>query len=176
MLAKMQAGFRPREERITVLIPSRMRLGASWVDVVIHNVSSRGFMAGCDTPPEPGAYIEVRRGTIVLVGRVRWGKGRFFGVQTQDRISIKALIDEPRHASRPVKTDEHQAQERRAETRMMHEARMARRVERSRAFSSAFQYAIMGLAGLAAAGLGASFVYDSLVKPTATLSRALDVK
>ena len=53
---------------------------------------------------------------------------------------------------------------------------MARRVERSRAFSSAFQYAIMGLAGLAAAGLGASFVYDSLSKPTTTLSRALEVK
>ena len=65
MLAALQTGFRPREERITVLIPSRMRVESQWCDVVIHNVSSRGLMAGCDTPPAVGSYVEIRRGTIV---------------------------------------------------------------------------------------------------------------
>ncbi|RZM26822.1 MAG: PilZ domain-containing protein, partial [Sphingomonas sp.] len=70
----MQTGFRPREERITVLIPSRMRLESQWHDLVIHNVSSRGLMAGCDSPPAVGSYVEIRRGTIVIVGRVQWTK------------------------------------------------------------------------------------------------------
>ncbi|MEH3048214.1 PilZ domain-containing protein [Sphingomonas adhaesiva] len=176
MLAKLQTGFRPREERITVLIPSRMRVGSAWTDVVIHNVSSRGLMGGCDTPPAPGSYIEVRRGTIVIVGRVMWGKGRFFGVRTQDRISVKALIDEPRLAGRPQPKAQDAGTERRAENRLAHEARMARSVERSRAFSSMFQYVGIVLTIIAAVGLGGSIIYGALTEKVATVTQALEVK
>ncbi len=176
MLAKLQTGFRPREERITVLIPSRMRVGSAWTDVVIHNVSSRGLMGGSDTPPAPGSYIEVRRGTIVIVGRVMWGKGRFFGVRTQDRISVKALIDEPRLASRPQPAKEDSKGDRRAENRLAHEARMARSVERSRAFSSMFQYVGIVLTIIAAVGLGGSILYGALTEKVTTVTQALQGK
>jgi len=178
VLAKLQTGFRPREERITVLIPSRMRVGSAWTDVVIHNVSSRGLMGGSDMPPAPGSYIEIRRGTIVIVGRVMWGKGRFFGVRTQDRISVKALIDEPRLAGRPQTPAQKQdaGNERRAENRLAHEARMARGVERSRAFSSMFQYVGIVLTIIAAVGLGGSIIYGALIDRVAVVTQALEGK
>lgn len=173
MLAKLQTGFRPREERITVLIPSRMRVGSAWADVVIHNVSSRGLMGGSDSPPAPGSYIEIRRGTIVIVGRVMWGKGRFFGVRTQDRISVKSLIDEPRLASRPQAKKDDAKGDRRAENRLAHEARMARSVERSRAFASMFQYLAIVATIIAAVGLGGSILYGALNDQVAVVSEAL---
>jgi len=173
VLAKMPMGFKPREERITVLIPSRMRVGAAWMDVIIHNVSSRGLMAGCDSPPVPGNYIEVRRGTIVIVGRVMWSKGRFFGVRTQDRLTVSTLVSEPRLAQRPKQDSDRQVAERRADVRLVHEAQMARRLERSRAFASIFQFVIIALAVVAVAFLGASTLYGVLSAPAHTLNRAL---
>lgn len=174
MLAALQTGFRPREDRITVLIPSRMRLGAQWVDIVIHNVSSRGLMAGCDTPPAPGSYVEIRRGTLVIVGRVAWSKARFFGLRSQDRLSVQGLVNEPRLASRPQQVKETSQGERRADRRLAHEAKMARGVERSRAFSSAFQFVVIVLAGVAIAGLAAHSVYGMLSRPAEAIGRALD--
>ena len=176
MLAALQSGFRPREERITVLIPSRMRLGAKWVDVVIHNVSSRGLMGGCDEPPPPGSYIEIRRGTIVIVGRVQWIKGRFFGIKSQERLSVRALVDEPRLASRPQPKPEQDAGERRAERRLAHEAQMARKEERSRAFASAFQFIVMALVGVTLAVIAAQGVYGLLSRPADAIGAALEGK
>lgn len=173
MLAALQTGFRPREERITVLIPSRMRNAADWTDVVIHNVSSRGLMAGCDAPPSIGSYIEIRRGTLVIVGRVQWSKGRFFGVRSQDRLSVRALIDEPRLANRPAARSDNEVAERRTDRRLAHEARMARRVERSRSFASLFQFAMIALAGATLAVIAAHSVYDMLSAPTTQIEAAL---
>ncbi|WP_235528305.1 PilZ domain-containing protein [Sphingomonas sp. Leaf231] len=176
VLAALQTGLRPREERITVLIPSRMRLESQWLDVVIHNVSSRGLMAGCDAPPAIGSYVEIRRGSIVIVGRVQWNKARFFGIRTQDRLSVRALIDEPRLAGRPPRSndnDSNPAAERRADRRLAHEASMARQVERSRGFASAFQFVILVLVGLTLAGIAAHSVYGMLSAPTQRIEAAL---
>lgn len=175
MLAALQTGFRPREERITVLIPSRMRLESRWLDVVIHNVSSRGLMAGCDEPPPVGSYVEIRRGTIVIVGRVQWNKSRFFGLRSQDRLSVKALVDEPRLASRPARGDDKESAvaDRRAERRLAHEAQMARQVERSRTFASAFQFVVLVLVGLTMAGIAAHTVYGMLSAPAQQIEAAL---
>ncbi len=174
VLAALQTGFRPREERITVLIPSRMRLESQWRDVVIHNVSSRGLMAGCDQPPAVGSYVEIRRGTIVIVGRVQWNKGRFFGMRSQDRLSVKALIDEPRLANRPAQRSDGNAEsDRRAERRLAHEAQMARKVERSRSFASMFQFVVLVLVGLTMAGIAAHSVYGMLSAPAQAIENAL---
>ncbi|KQT32347.1 hypothetical protein ASG29_11125 [Sphingomonas sp. Leaf412] len=174
MRALLQAGFRQREERVKVLIPSRMRAGGAWTDVCIHNVSSRGLMAGCDAPPPSGEYVEIRRGTIVIVGRVRWTDGRFFGVQAQDRLSVRSLIDEPRLTSRPKPANEVPTEaERRSNRRLEVEAQMARRLERSRAFASAFQYALAAAVVLIVAGLGASMVYDTLSRPAQQITQAM---
>jgi len=159
-----------------VLIPSRMRLESRWLDVVIHNVSSRGLMAGCDQPPAVGSYVEIRRGTIVIVGRVQWNKGRFFGMRSQDRLSVKALVDEPRLASRPVRANATPEHDRRAERRLAHEAQMARKVERSRSFASLFQFLVLVAVGVTMAGIAAHTVYTMLSAPAAQIEDALKVK
>lgn len=176
MRALLQAGFRPREERVKVLIPSRMRVGSQWMDVVIHNVSSRGMMIGCDQPPAPGSYVEVRRGTIVIVGRAMWSKDRFFGIRSQDKLSVKALVDEPRLASRPKPANDAAADaaDRRRDRRLDHESRMARQVERSRAMASMFQYGLAAAVVLIVAGLGASFVYEALSRPTVAIRASME--
>lgn len=173
MLAALQTGFRPREERITVLIPSRMRNGSQWSDVIIHNVSSRGLMAGCDQCPAIGSYVEIRRGTITIVGRVQWSKARFFGIRTQDRLSVQALIDEPRLAHRPNRAPSEGGEDRRAERRLAHEANQARRMERSRSFASMFQYVAIALVGLTLAVLAAQGVYGVLSGASAKIEAGL---
>lgn len=173
MRGLLPAGFRQREERVTVLIPSRMRTGSQWTDVVIHNLSSRGLMGGCDQPPVPGTYVEIRRGTIVIIGRAVWTRGRFFGLRSQDRLSVKALIDEPRLASRPVRANDGGGSERRSDRRLQAEAQLARRVERSRAFASAFQFGIAAAVILTIAGIGASTVYDALSAPAQVIEQSM---
>lgn len=159
-----------------MLIPSRMRLETRWLDVVIHNVSSRGLMAGCDEPPAVGSYVEIRRGTLVIVGRVQWNKGRFFGLRSQDRLSVKALIDEPRLASRQVRADTNVENDRRAERRLAQEAQLARKVERSRSFASLFQFLVLVAVGVTMAGIAAHTVYTMLSAPAAQIEDALKVK
>ncbi|KTT71883.1 hypothetical protein NS334_09790 [Sphingomonas endophytica] len=176
MLAALQSGFRPREERITVLIPSRMRNGSQWLDVVIHNVSSRGLMAGCDTPPAVGSYVEIRRGTITIVGRVQWAKARFFGIRSQDRLSVQGLINEPRLANRPTASSDRRSDSRAdhgADSRLAHEAQQARRMERSRSFASMFQYVAIALVGVTLAVIAAQGVYGVLSGASAKVEAAL---
>lgn len=55
------------------------------------NVSSHGLMATCQLPPARGAYIEVRRGAYVIVGRVVWSSHDRFGLYAQDTIAADAL-------------------------------------------------------------------------------------
>ncbi|WP_369691594.1 PilZ domain-containing protein [Sphingobium fuliginis] len=51
MLKALQIGYKPRETRHPVLIPARMRLGESWVEAVIHNLSSGGALVASDETP-----------------------------------------------------------------------------------------------------------------------------
>jgi hypothetical protein len=71
-----------------------MRLGTSWRDVTILNISSRGLLLQSVSPPQRGTYAEVRRGNHVLVARVIWVNGQRFGLRTQDRLDIEGLINE----------------------------------------------------------------------------------
>lgn len=76
------AGFRPRreggtdlqkkrEERVKVLAKARMRDGSAWSDVCLVNLSSRGAGLQCAAPPSTGTYVEIKRGSnVLIVGRV----------------------------------------------------------------------------------------------------------
>lgn len=48
-------------------------------------------MAACAAPPPRGSYVEVRRGTYVVVGRVVWSSSDGFGLFAQDTIVLSAL-------------------------------------------------------------------------------------
>ena len=87
--------MKPREPRLKCVVKGRMRLNGVWKDVCIRNISSRGMLLQAGPAPARGTYIEVYRGRHVIVARVAWAKENRFGIQTQDRLNIKAILGEP---------------------------------------------------------------------------------
>ena len=81
-----------REPRHKVVFNARMRLGRSWSDVVIRDLSSRGMLLTAETPPPPGTYLEICGPATTLVARTVWAGDRCFGVRTQDRIEVESLL------------------------------------------------------------------------------------
>ncbi|QOT71563.1 PilZ domain-containing protein [Sphingobium fuliginis] len=174
MLKALQIGYKPRETRHPVLIPARMRLGESWVEAVIHNLSSGGALVASDETPERGTYVEIRRGRLTIIGRVVWRKDRFFGIQAQGRLDIAAIINEPRLASRPRSAnDPESSYERRAQPRADADARIARQLENSRRWSAAFQFGVFVVLALIAAGFAANELYQILSRPFSELESHL---
>ncbi|WP_375391415.1 hypothetical protein [uncultured Sphingomonas sp.] len=146
-----------------------MKVASAWSDAVIHNVSSRGLLAAAEDAPAPGTYLEIRRGTNIIVGRVMWRKDRFFGVRTQDAIDLAALSAapqrrDPRAASAPAR-----GPERRGMERLGRDVATARRLERNRELSRLFQFVVLGSAAIAA---GVAVAYEAFVMLAAPLRQA----
>jgi hypothetical protein len=151
-----------------------MHVGPSWIEVVIHNLSSGGALVASDEAPDRGTYVEIRRGRQTIIGRVVWRKDRFFGIQAQGRLDIAAIINEPRLASRPRSAnDPGSSYERRAQPRMEADARIARQLESSRRWSAAFQFGVFVVLALIAAGFVATELYDVLSRPFSELESHL---
>ncbi len=74
------------------MIQARVRIGASWNDACILNLSSRGMLVRSPTAPDRGSYLEIRRGSHVVVARVVWSNADRFGVYTQDPVPAADLI------------------------------------------------------------------------------------
>ena len=68
-----------------------MRVGASWSDVCIRNMSSRGLLVETATPPAQAVYVEIRRGPSVIVARCVWVREDRCGLRTQERMTIDEL-------------------------------------------------------------------------------------
>lgn len=168
----LRQGFRPRDPRIKVLLPSRMRVGASWVEACIHNVSSRGLLVASDEAPKPGTYVEIRRGRNVLIGRAVWARGRMFGVRTQDRVDLAALKADPAAAGRRGDAADGPI-ERRGEDRFRRDAAMARTLERNRALSHLMQFGLIAFGAVAACALVATAAYSVLQAPLARIQQAM---
>lgn len=172
VLGSLQIGYKARETRHTVLIPARMHSGASWSDVVIHNLSANGALIACDDAPERGSYVDIRRGRQTIIGRVVWQKGRFFGIRARETIDINTITNEPRLAGKPKAANKPEAgQERRAHARMNADADVARRLEQSRRRSSALQFMVFAVAAFSIAAFAAVQVKEVLSRP---LSRVID--
>ena len=91
-LAARTGRLKPREERLNVVMRARIRVGASWNDACILNLSTRGMLVRASTALDRGSYLEIRQGGHVIVARVIWRRADRFGVQTQDPIPAAALI------------------------------------------------------------------------------------
>ena len=76
------------------MIRARMRVGATWHDVCVLNLSRRGLGIQAADPPARGTYVEICRGKIVMVARITWVKGHRAGLQSQDPIWAQGLINE----------------------------------------------------------------------------------
>lgn len=140
-----------------------MRLGSEWSDVSIQNVSSRGLMARAETPPKQGAYIEIRKAAIVIVARAVWVKGQNFGVRTQDRLDIEALLQSAAAQRAQAVRRDTVVQERRRDPKR-HADSIAAATARSQAVSRAIQFGAL-LAGL---GFAAWLLADALSTAFAT--------
>lgn len=87
--------MKPREARRKVLIKARMRRDNGWSDVCIRDISSRGLMLQAASAPARGSVVEVTRGRHMIIARVVWTNGQRFGVNTQERLNVDAIIAEP---------------------------------------------------------------------------------
>ncbi len=81
-----------RESRREVVIPAQMRSKGGWCDVTIRNISPHGMMLLAPFPPRPGTYVEVRKASLALAGRVVWVKGKTLGIQLLERLNFNALL------------------------------------------------------------------------------------
>jgi hypothetical protein len=160
--------MKTREPRVKVLVRARMRAGADWTDVVIHNMSSRGLLASSSPVCRPGTVIEIRRIHHIVVGRVVWQKGAFFGVRTQDPIDIQGIVTAQPPAHKPQRSDAGE-DDRRAVRRVP----AAEREAQSRRFASAFQFVVLIAAVGAAALFAAQEVGSVLSRPFAAVGAAL---
>jgi hypothetical protein len=69
-----------------------MRSKRGWSDVTIRNISPHGMMLLAPFPPKPGTYVEVRKASLALVGRVVWVQGKALGIQLIERLNFNALL------------------------------------------------------------------------------------
>ena len=166
----MSRGYRSRSPRKSVVVPCRINAGGLWTDGCIRNVSTRGMMISAETSLKIGSYVDIRRGTLAITGRVAWVIGPRFGVRTQDDISAEALVGEPVLKQRP---SDQVGNDRRAPARADSARSAAARADQSRQMSSILQYICLALLGVGFATFTAVQVYHLLAHPLGRISRAL---
>ena len=168
--AALTQGYKPREPRQKVVVAARMRVDGKYSDVCIRDISSRGMMLQAATPPRQGSYIEIFRAAHVIVARVVWASDRRFGIQSQDRIDIGAVIK-----AAPPSGPKLPGQERRSADRSPKAsvADLGELAERNRHRSRAFEFGLFVLCGLLGSGLAAHIAYDMLASPLKRVSAHL---
>jgi hypothetical protein len=89
---RSQGAEKPRELRRRVVVPARLRHGASWSDACILNISSRGLMIHSGRPIIQGTPVEIRRGDHLIVARVVWRDGGRAGLHAEDRVPVEEIM------------------------------------------------------------------------------------
>ncbi|MFS0737426.1 PilZ domain-containing protein [Sphingomonas sp. 1P06PA] len=85
-----------RRDRVTTLIPARVRTDNGWSDGIIRNISPNGAMIEIANPPGRGSYVELRRATSVIIGRIIWSHAGRFGMVTRETIDLASMLDPSR--------------------------------------------------------------------------------
>jgi hypothetical protein len=156
---------RPRELRRRVMLPARVRVGASWSDACILNISSRGLMIRLPNRVDEGSVVEIRRGDHAILARVVWRKGGQAGLQADERLPVEEIMTLAQASALQVTAADSLAMERRRKPRPGHED--------SRLRGRAMQF-IGTLAIAAALSVAAgSMVHRALAQPLALVGAAL---
>ena len=166
-------GMRPRELRLTVLIQARMRYEGYRVQVCIRNISSRGLLAQAAAPPPRGAYVEIFMPSQTIVGRVAWSNDRRFGIETQGRLDVGAILKAASIKGSVEIAPAVSFAELKSVPPRLTAGGVAERLERSRRMSAAFQFGCIVACGIAAALLMASAVQETLSRPFESISSHL---
>jgi hypothetical protein len=156
--------LKKREQRTKVLVPARMRHAGSWSDVCLVDLSSRGVGLQSAKPPGRGEYVELRRGShVLIVGRVVWAKGHRFGIRTQDRVWIDGVLRDGGGGEAPASGE----QERRAMPRM------AKAHEQSRIAARLLQFGFVAGGACCFALLIGSMVSSAIGQPLQAVTTAM---
>lgn len=150
------------------MIRARMRSGASWNDVCILNLSVRGLGIQTAQPPSSGAYVEICRGTCVIVARVVWSRGHRAGLRSQDAIFIQSIVNETLAPSQRMPVTSARPVDRRRAPRTA-----LQRQDDSRLAGRAMEFAcfalVAGVVAMAAFGTVEQALAQPLSKVSATL-------
>ena len=157
-----------REPRLNVMIQARVRIGASWNDACILNLSSRGMLVRAPTAPDRGSYLEIRRGNHVIVARVVWSNADRFGVYTQDPVPAADLIKGTSSAGGAATSGQASFSERRTVPRPLLPTS-----ERSRWRARAMEFSTVALLGGVASILFLGAVGEMLGRPLMAVEAAL---
>lgn len=84
--------MKQREPRHKVVVPARIRAANGWADATILNLSNRGVMFRSKVRHERGNYLELRRGSYVIIARVMWSDGIRHGARAQGIIPVADII------------------------------------------------------------------------------------
>lgn len=160
-----------RAPRLKVMMDASFRSEADWAPGCIIDIGEGGLAMQAAEPPRRGAYIEVRRGTHSMIGRVAWANGRRFGIRTRDRIAVSALVGDEggseararRQAAAAVAAD-WQAD------RRPHE----QHAQRNQLVGRALQFGFVAMLGMSAAVVGFEVIRQELARPMSTVTAALE--
>ena len=144
-----------------------MRSGVSWHDVCILNLSRRGLGIQSAEPPPRGTYVEICRGSRIVLARVVWAKGHRAGLHSQDAIAVRALRDDPANDQGARRA--YPKVERRRAQRYLQE-----RHDRSRIASRAIEFACFGLVAAVFGLTVFGTVQEALAQPLAQVREVLD--
>ncbi len=152
------------------MLNARVRIGASWNDVCILDISTRGLMIQATEPPARGAYLDVFRGHQSIVARVVWVDGQRFGLRSQDALPVEDIICPPDASTAALRraVAEGAALERRVSPR----ATLARH-EASRTLSRSIEFGFVVLLGAALGITAFSTVAQALGSPLEQVSASL---
>jgi len=148
-----------------VLLPARVRVGVSWSDACILNISSRGLMISAGSGIVEGSTVEVRRGDQAIFARVVWREGPKAGLRAEEPLPVEDIVTLAQPSALQVTAADSLAMERRRKKRAIYDD--SRRLARAFDFTAVLVVAV----GLSAAVL--SMVEQALAKPLAMVGAAL---
>jgi hypothetical protein len=144
-----------------VVVPARLRHGASWSDACILNISSRGLMIHTGRPVTRGSEVEIRRGDHVIVARVMWREGGKAGLQAEDRVPLEEIVTLGHSQAHQLTAT---SGERRKRTRPDDKSRLQAR---------AIQFAGVAIIAASLASAGLFMVEEAFARPMALISASL---
>lgn len=145
------------------MLPARLRSSSGWSDACILNVSSRGPLIYSQSPAEPGSFVEIRRGSQLVIARVVWRQNQRIGLCSPDPVPVDAIISDSTAAAAVVSCGGRAQIERR---------RQPRDSDRCRAQGRAIEFLFVVLLGSAIAAGAAMTVHEALAKPMAAIDSA----
>ena len=163
--------MKTRAPRRKVVIDASLRSDSSWSPACIVDIAERGLAIRTAEPPEPGAYVEVRRGAHVIIGRVAWSKGHRFGIRTQDTLAVDAVVDDAAAADANGRRPRAAAiaADWRADRRPIE-----RNAQRNRYVGRAIQFGFIAMLAMVTAGIAFEAVRQTMAQPILSVTAALE--